>query len=79
MGSWTTAAAGEKLIVLGTPPDAVLLILRGTVQVARNGQILGELQAAEFVGSSLILSGVTPDVDAVATESVRALRGRWIR
>ena len=74
IGSWTTVAAGERLIVRGTLPDAVLLILRGTVQVARNGQILGELQAGEFVGSALILSGVPPDVDAVTTEPVRALR-----
>ena len=44
------------------------------MQVARNGQILGELHSGEFVGSSLILSGVTPDVDAVTTEPVRALR-----
>jgi CRP-like cAMP-binding protein len=62
--------------VRGTLPDAILLILRGTVQVARNGQVVGELHSGEFVGSSLILSGVTPDVDAVATEPVRALR--WV-
>ena len=74
IGSWTTAAAGERLIVRGTLPDAVLLILQGTVQVARNGQILGELHSGELVGSALILSGVTPDVDAVTTEPVRALR-----
>ncbi len=74
IGSWTTAAAGERLIVRGTLPDAVLLILHGTVQVARNGQILGELRSGEFVGSSLILSGIAPDVDAVTTEPVRALR-----
>lgn len=76
IGSWTTAPAGERLIVRGTLPDAILLILRGTVQVARNGQVVGELHSGEFVGSSLILSGVTPDVDAVATEPVRALR--WV-
>ena len=37
-------------------------------------KILGELNSGEFVGSSLILSGVTPDVDAVTTEPVRVLR-----
>ena len=74
IGSWTTAAAGERPIVRGTLPDAILLILRGTVQVARNGQVLGKLHSGEFVGSGLILSGVTPDVDAMTTEPVRALR-----
>jgi Popeye protein conserved region len=75
IGSWTTAAAGERLIVRGTLPDAVLLILRGTVQVARNGQIIGDLHSGEFVGSSLILSGVTPDVD----QELRSLErtARW--
>ena len=74
IGSWTTAAAGERLIVRGTLPDEVLLILRGTVQVARDEQVLGELHSGEFVGSGLILSGVAPDVDAVTTEPVRAVR-----
>ena len=74
IGSWTTSAAGERLIVRGTLPDAILLILRGRVQVARNGQVVGELHSGEIVGSSLILSGVPPDVDAVTTEPVRALR-----
>ena len=64
IGSWTTAPTGERLIVRGTLPDAILLILRGTVKVARNGQVLGELHSGEFVGLGLILSGVTPDVDA---------------
>jgi hypothetical protein len=74
IGSWATAAAGERLIVRGTLPDAVLLIVRGTVQVTRNGEVLGELHPGEFVGSALILSGVAPDVDAVTTQPVRAMR-----
>ena len=74
IGSWTTIGAGERLIVRGTLPDAILLIVSGTVQVARNGQVLGELHSGEFVGSGLILSGVAPDVDAVATEPGRAVR-----
>ena len=74
IGSWTTTAAGDRLIVSGTLPDAILLIIRGTVQVTRNGQVLGELHAGDFVGSGLILTGVPPDVDAVTTVPVRALR-----
>jgi hypothetical protein len=58
LGSWTTAAAGERLVVRGTLPDAILLILRGTVQLARDGHVLGELRSGEIVGSGLILSGV---------------------
>ena len=42
--------------------------------MARDEQVLGELHSGEFVGSGLILSGVAPDVDAVTTEPVRAVR-----
>src|SRR5690242_13844823 len=43
IGSWTTVQSGERLIEKGTLPDAVLLIVRGKVRVARDGRVLGDL------------------------------------
>jgi hypothetical protein len=74
IGSWTSADTGERLIEHGKCPDAISLIIRGKVQVARDGCILGELVAGNLVGSALLLSGVPADVDAVAAEPIRAVR-----
>lgn len=74
IGSWTTADTGERLIKRGKPVDAISLIVGGRVRVMRNECVLGELVAGNLVGSALLLSGATADVDAVATEPVRALR-----
>ena len=72
VGAWTTARVGERMLERGKRPETVSLIVQGTVQVARNGTVLGELVAGNLVGSALLLSGVPADVDAVATEPVRA-------
>jgi Cyclic nucleotide-binding domain len=74
IGSWTSADTGERLIEHGKCADAISLIIRGKVRVARDGCILGELVAGNLVGSALLLSGVPADVDAVAVEPVRAVR-----
>jgi len=74
LGSWTTAAPGERLIEHGTPASAVTLLLRGKVRVSKDGQVLGELGAGDIVGSALVLSGAPAEVDAVTVEPVRALR-----
>ena len=58
IGSWATLEVGERLLERGKLPDAVSLIVRGKVQVTREGRVLGELIAGNVVGSALILSGV---------------------
>lgn len=72
VGTWTTVPAGERMIERDKRPENVSLIVQGTVRIARNGRALGELVAGHLVGSTLLLSGVPADVDAVATEPVRA-------
>jgi CRP-like cAMP-binding protein len=72
VGTWTTVPAGERMIERDKHPENVSLIVQGTVRIARNGRALGELVAGHLVGSTLLLSGVPADVDAVATEPVRA-------
>jgi Popeye-like protein len=74
IGSWTTLEVGERLLERGKLPDAVSLIVRGKVQVTREGRVLGELIAGNVVGSALILSGVPSEVDAAAVEPGRAMR-----
>jgi CRP-like cAMP-binding protein len=74
IGSWVTVQPGERMIESGTAPDAVSLIVSGTVRVTRDGDVFGVLGAGQLVGSALILSGVQADVDAVAEAPVRAMR-----
>ena len=74
VGSWTTVATGERMLERGKCPEAISLIVRGTVRVASNEGVLGDLVAGNLVGSALQLSGAPAEVDAVAIEPVRALR-----
>jgi CRP-like cAMP-binding protein len=74
IGSWTTLEVGQRLIESGKRPETVSLIVRGKVRVTKDGRVLGELVAGDFVGSALILSGVPADVDAVTVEPGRAMR-----
>jgi hypothetical protein len=74
VGSWITAETGERMIESGKCPEAISLIVRGTVRVAKNADVLGDLVAGNLVGSALLLSGTPGDVDAVVIEPVRALR-----
>ena len=74
IGSWVTAAAGERLIEHGKPAESVSLIVRGKVQVTAGGKVLGDLGAGEIVGSALLLSGAPADVDGVTVEATRTVR-----
>jgi Cyclic nucleotide-binding domain len=74
IGSWTTLEVGQRLIEQGKLPETVSLIVRGKVRVTRDGRVLGDLVAGDFVGSALILSGIPAEVDAVTVEPGRAMR-----
>jgi CRP-like cAMP-binding protein len=76
VGSWNTVEPGERLIESGKPANAMSLIVRGKVEVKKEGNLLGELQAGDLVGSALLLSGTVADVDAVAVERVRNIEWR---
>jgi uncharacterized cupin superfamily protein len=76
IGSWSTAEPGERMIESGKRADAMSLIVRGKVEVTKEGTVLTELQAGDFVGSALLLTGTVSEVDAVATEPVRNVK--WI-
>jgi CRP-like cAMP-binding protein len=58
----------------GKLSETVSVIVRGKVRVTRDGRVLGDLIAGDFVGSALILSGIPAEVDAVTVEPGRAMR-----
>jgi hypothetical protein len=76
IGSWNTAEPGERMIESGKVADAISLVVRGKVQVTKEGTAVGEIGAGEFVGSALLLSGNVSDLEAVAVEPVRNVR--WV-
>jgi hypothetical protein len=74
IGAWTTVEIGERMLERGKNVEAISVIVRGKVRVARDERVFGELVAGHIVGSALLLSGVTADVDAVVVEPVRCMR-----
>ena len=74
LGSWTTAELGEQLLERGKCPTVASLIVRGRVRVMKDGALLGNLVEGDIVGSALLLTGTSADVDAVVEEPSRVLR-----
>jgi hypothetical protein len=74
IGSWTTAELGEQLLERGKCPTVASLIVRGRVRVTKDGALLGNLVEGDIVGSALLLTGTSADVDAVVEEPSRVLR-----
>jgi CRP-like cAMP-binding protein len=73
-GSWVTAQPGERLIESGKVPEAVWLIVSGTVRLTKDGDVVGVLGEGQLVGSALILNGLEAEVEAVVQTPVRAIR-----
>src|ERR1700757_4147787 len=74
IGAWTTVEVGERMLERGKSVEAISVIVRGRVRVTRDDRVFGELVAGHIVGSALLLSGVTADVDAMVVEPVRCMR-----
>lgn len=74
IGEWKTVEVRERLLERGKSVEAISVIVRGKVRVTRDDRVLGELVAGDIVGSALLLSGATADLDAVAVEQVRLMR-----
>ena len=74
IGAWKTEEIGERMLERGKSVEAISVIVRGKVRVTRDDRVIGELVAGHIVGSALLLSGVTAEVDAVVVEPVRCLR-----
>jgi len=74
IGSWTDAETGERLIERGKSVDSLTLVVRGHVQVTREGRVIGKMGPGEIVGSALLLSGAPAEVDAATAEPSRTVR-----
>jgi hypothetical protein len=74
IGTWTTVEIGERMLERGKSAEAISVIVRGKVRVTRDVRVFGELATGHIVGSALLLSGATADVDAVVIEPVRCMR-----
>ncbi len=74
LGAWETVEVGERMLERGKSVEAIAVIVRGKVRVTRDDRVLGEFVAGHIVGSALLVSGVTSDVDAVVVEPVRCMR-----
>jgi hypothetical protein len=74
IGAWTTVEIGARMLERGKSVEAISVIVRGRVRVTRDDCVFGEFVAGHIVGSALLLSGVTADVDAVVVEPVRCMR-----
>ena len=74
IGAWTTVEIGKRMLERGKSAEAISVIVRGKVRVTRGDRVFGELATGHIVGSALLLSGATADVDAVVIEPVRCMQ-----
>ena len=74
IGSWVTAAPGERLIARGKPVESVSLLVHGEAQVAKDDHVLGQMGAGDLVGSALLMTGAVAEVDAVTISPARIVR-----
>src|ERR1700739_4913688 len=65
IGAWRNVEIGERMLERGKSVEALFVLVRGKVRVARDDRVFGELVAGHIVGSALLLSGVPSNVDAV--------------
>jgi hypothetical protein len=74
IGAWTTVEIGKRMLERGKSAEAISVIVRGKVRVTRDDRVFGDLTTGHIVGSALLLSGATADVDAEVIEPVRCMR-----
>jgi hypothetical protein len=74
IGTWANVEIGERMLERGKSVEAISVIVRGKVRVTKDDRVFGEFVAGHIVGSALLMSGVTADVDAVVVDSVRCMR-----
>ncbi|MGA7855577.1 MAG: hypothetical protein WCA15_19825 [Candidatus Acidiferrales bacterium] len=74
IGVWTNVEIGERMLEPGKKVEAISVIVRGKVRATRDDRVIGELVAGHMVGSTLLMSGIAADVEAVVVEPVRCVR-----
>jgi len=70
---WLEFEPGEKLVTQGADDDTVYVLVSGTVDVVKDGQIVRDLPPGECFGEIAYLGRQTRTASVVATSTVRVL------
>lgn len=65
--------AGATLVRQGDPGDTLCVIVSGTVEVTRDGQVVAEMAAGDFFGEISLIDGEPRSATVTATEDVTLL------
>lgn len=72
-GKRRTYAAGEEIVREGSTGTALYIVLRGTAQVKRGGEMLGEVKAGDFFGELALIEEHPRSATVVAATDVECL------
>ncbi|HEY7040349.1 MAG TPA: hypothetical protein VID28_15925 [Methylomirabilota bacterium] len=70
-GTWSDAAAGDRMLREGQPVSSVAIAIRGSVRVHRHDRDLGLLEPGHVVGTAVALLDRPSPFDATFTEPGR--------
>jgi Popeye-like protein len=76
IGEWKDLDAGYVLHSTGNPPDTLEAVVRGELQVRRNGRVLGHARPGDLTGVASVLTGSPELFDTTATQPARVIRWR---
>jgi hypothetical protein len=74
VGEWRNAFAGDRILTVGKPADAICIAVSGTIRVSRQDREVGKLEPGRAIGTAVALLGEPSPVDAAFADA-----GRYIR
>ena len=74
LGEWRTAQPGEVIVKQGETSALICIAVEGSIQICRDGQVLGALEPGHVVGLALALAGKPSLIEARFSEP-----GRYVR
>jgi len=74
IGQWKDYNVGEKIQTQGHVADKVTALASGTLDVEREGKLLGNFGAGDLLGISCVLAGSPEIFDSSVTRPARALQ-----
>jgi hypothetical protein len=73
-GEWRGAAAGDEVLTEGENVTAISIATEGTIQVLRQGTVLGTMEPGRIIGTALALTGQPSPISASFVEPGRYMR-----